>query len=63
VLLTQQCCKIRLQVVELVLVLAQGAGYGENIPMGVDMELVEVVDQEVVAEYYLILGSKACVPC
>ena len=61
-LLTQQCCKIRLQVVELVLVLEQGTGYGENIPMGVDMELVEVVDQEGVAEYYLILGSKACVP-
>jgi hypothetical protein len=40
-----------------------GTDYGENIPMGVDMELVGVVDQEVVAEHYLILSSKACVPC
>jgi hypothetical protein len=49
--------------VELVLVLVPGPDYEENIPMGVDMEMVEVVDQEGEAEYYLILGSKACVPC
>ena len=48
---------------ELVLVLVPGPDYVDNIPMGVDMELVEAVDQEEEAEYYLFLGSKACVPC